>query len=299
MTLDQLRIFVAVAERQHLTQAADSLALTPSAVSASIRALEERYGTPLFDRVGRRIEVNAAGRIFVEEARATLARAAAAERALVELGELQRGELAIHASQTIASYWLPQRLLDFYARYPRIVLRLEIGNSETVAQAVQAGEADLGLVEGNVAGEGLVAEVVGQDTMAVVVAPSHPWAGLAPITPAQLEAGEWVMREPGSGTRSAFEDMLAGLGVRTEALRVALTLPSNEALRAAAMGGRHAAGLSQLVAAPWLSAGLLAAAAVRLPSRDFYLVRHAARHRSRAAQAFEALLREGCVVSQH
>ena len=292
MTLDQLRIFLAVAERQHLTQAADSLALTPSAVSASIRTLEERYGTPLFDRVGRRIEVNAAGRIFMEEARATLARAAAAERALVELGGLQRGELAIHASQTIASYWLPQRLLAFHARYPRITLRLEIGNSEAVAQAVQAGAADLGLVEGSVGGEELVAEVVGRDTMAVVVAPSHPWASLASITPAQLEAGEWLMREPGSGTRSAFEAMLAGLGVRTEALRVALTLPSNEALRAAAMEGRYAAGLSRLVAAPWLSAGLLAAAAVRLPGRDFHLLRHVARHRSRAAQAFEALLRE-------
>ena len=65
MTLDQLRIFVEVAERQHLTQAAAALALTPSAVSSSIKALEERYGTALFDRVGRRIETNEAGRIFL------------------------------------------------------------------------------------------------------------------------------------------------------------------------------------------------------------------------------------------
>ncbi|GAA5231039.1 hypothetical protein GCM10025794_25990 [Massilia kyonggiensis] len=134
MTLDQLRIFVAVAERQHLTQAADVLALTPSAVSASLRALEERYGTQLFDRVGRRIEVNAAARIFLDEARATLARAAGAERVLVELAGLARGALALQASQTIASYWLPPLLVRFRETHPQIDVRLDVGNTQSVAK---------------------------------------------------------------------------------------------------------------------------------------------------------------------
>src|SRR5471032_2166488 len=127
MTLEQLRIFVEVAQREHLTQAASALALTPSAVSASIRVLEERYGTPLFNRVGRRIELSEAGRLFLREARITLASARTAERTLSELGGLQRGTLQIQASQTIASYWLPPLLVQFRQRYPQIELSLTAG----------------------------------------------------------------------------------------------------------------------------------------------------------------------------
>lgn len=291
MTLDQLRIFVAVAERQHLTQAADALALTPSAVSASIRALEERYGTPLFDRVGRRIEVNAAGRVFLEEARATLARAAGAERVLAELAGLARGVLALQASQTIASYWLPPLLVRFRATHPQIDVRLELGNTQSVADAVRAGQADLGLVEGGVDDAALALESVGRDRMAIVVAPGHPWARRRRLAQADLQGARWIMREPGSGTRAVLEDMLAEQGVDLAALQVELTLPSNEAVRAAVMAGDCVAGLSELVAAPYIAAGLLAEARVDLPPRDFFLVRHRERYRSRAAQAFEQMVR--------
>jgi len=291
MTLDQLRIFVAVAERQHLTQAANVLALTPSAVSASLRALEERYGTPLFDRVGRRIEVNAAGRIFLDEARATLARAAGAERVLVELAGLARGVLALQASQTIASYWLPPLLVRFRETHPQIDVRLDVGNTQSVADAVREGEAALGLVEGGIDDAALVAERIGQDHMAIVVAPGHPWARKRRLAAADLQAARWIMREPGSGTRSALEEMLAAQGVDLAALQVALTLPSNEAVRAAVMSAGFVAVLSELVAAPYIAAGLLAKVRVDLPPRDFFLLRHRERYRSRAAQAFEALVR--------
>ncbi|WP_198120857.1 LysR family transcriptional regulator [Massilia rhizosphaerae] len=291
MTLDQLRIFVAVAERQHLTQAADILALTPSAVSASIRALEERYGTLLFDRVGRRIEVNAAGRIFLDEARATLARAAGAERVLVELAGLARGALALQASQTIASYWLPPLLVRFRATHPQIDVRLDVGNTQSVADAVREGQADLGLVEGGVDDAALVVDSVGQDRMAIVVAPGHPWTRKRRLAAADLQAARWIMREPGSGTRSALEEMLVEQGADLDALQVVLTLPSNEAVRAAVMSGSDVAGLSELVAAPYIAAGLLAKVGADLPPRDFFLLRHRERYRSRASQAFEQLVR--------
>jgi len=291
MTLEQLRIFVAVAERQHLTRAADALALTPSAVSASIRALEERYGTLLFDRVGRGIETNAAGRIFLGEARATLARAASAERVLAELAGLERGTLVVQASQTIASYWLPPLLARFHETYPRLDVRLDVGNTRTVTAAVHDGAADLGLIEGAVDDDALAIDEIGHDSMVVVVAPGHPWTRKRTLTPAELQWALWVMREPGSGTRSVFETMLAEQGVDLSGLQVALTLPSNEAVRAAVMAGRYAAGLSELVAAPYIAAGLLAKAPLTLPPRAFFLLRHRQRYRSKAAQAFEGLLR--------
>ena len=95
MTLEQLRIFVAVAEREHVTQAARALNMTQSATSAAITALESRYATRLFDRIGRRIALTEAGRLFLVEARAVLARAAAAERVLADLTDLKRGSLSM------------------------------------------------------------------------------------------------------------------------------------------------------------------------------------------------------------
>jgi DNA-binding transcriptional LysR family regulator len=292
MTLEQLRIFIEVAERQHLTQAAAVLCLTPSAVSASIRNLEERYATPLFDRVGRRIELSAAGRIFLAEARRTLASARAAEETLAELGTLQRGSLAIHASQTIASYWLPPLLVAFQRRHPAIALRMEVGNTESVAQAVLLGEADIGFVEGAIQEQALAVEAVAQDRLIVVVARDHPWADGRPLGPAELLAARWILREPGSGTRSVFEQALAALGVPPGRLDVALDLPSNEAVRSAIAGSPFATALSSLVVAPDLRMGLLAAAALALPVRSFSMLHHPERHRSRAAAAFEAELRE-------
>ncbi|ALK99376.1 LysR family transcriptional regulator [Massilia sp. WF1] len=291
MTLDQLRIFVEVAERQHLTQAAAALALTPSAVSSSIKALEERYGTTLFDRVGRRIETNEAGRIFLAEARRTLASARAAELTLAELGSLQRGSLAIHASQTIASYWLPPLLVRFRQTYPAIALALVVANTENVAAAVVQGEADLGFVEGELEEGGLEAVPVGEDRMVVVVGTGHPWADGRPLDREQLLGARWIMREAGSGTRSAFESALAALGVPAQALAVALALPSNEAVRSAVMAGAYAGALSELVVASDLHAGVLAQANLALPARRFSMLRHPERHRSRAAAAFADLVR--------
>jgi DNA-binding transcriptional LysR family regulator len=120
MTLEQLRVFVAVAERQHMTRAAESLHLTQSAVSAAVAALEARHSAKLFHRVGRGIELTEAGALFLSEARAVLARAEAAEWVLSELGGLQRGTLSLHASQTIASYWLPWHLVAFRRAHPGI-----------------------------------------------------------------------------------------------------------------------------------------------------------------------------------
>jgi DNA-binding MarR family transcriptional regulator len=106
MTLEQLRIFVAVAQREHMTRAADALNLTQSAASGAIAALEARHDVKLFNRVGRGIELTDAGRMFLRK-RAVLARAAGAEQALADYAGLRRGTLRLVASQTIAGYWLP------------------------------------------------------------------------------------------------------------------------------------------------------------------------------------------------
>lgn len=290
MTLEQLRIFIAVAEREHLTKAAEALRLTPSAVSSAIQALEARYDARLFDRVGRRIELTEAGRIFLVEAKATLARAQAAELALSELGGLMRGTLEIQASQTIASYWLPAALMRFRATYPSIGIHLRIGNTETVRHAVHEGIAEIGFIEGDIDDPALATQAVGEDRLIIVTTPEHELARAVTVGAKELAATRWVMREPGSGTRSVFEAALVARGIRPDVLRVDLELPSNEAIRSAVEAGGHATVVSELVASPHIEAGKLARVAFEMTPRAFRMVWHKERYRSKAALAFDAML---------
>ncbi len=290
MTLEQLRIFVAVAEREHVTATARFLNLTQSAVSNAVATLEADYDTRLFDRVGRGIVLNEVGRTFLTEARAVLARADAAKAALQDMGALRRGRLAIFASQTISSSWLPQRLVSFHARHPGVILDVAVGNTEEAAAAVLECSTELGFIEGTVKNELLDQEVVGSDRMVVLVAPGHPWASCTRVRPEDLPEAVWVLRERGSGTRSTLEAAIAAVGASVASLNVAMTLPSNEAVLAAAEAGAGATALSESVARAALAEGRLVQAPFDLPPRKFHLLRHRARYRSRAADAFVATL---------
>ena len=292
MTLEQLRIFVAVAEREHVTRAAAELNLTQSATSAAIAALEHRHAIKLFDRVGRRIVLTDTGRLFLNEARAILARAAMGERVLSDLAGLKRGRLSLAASQTVGNYWLPRRLALFRARHPGIETPLVIGNTETVAAAIHDGLADIGFVEGEIDDPLLAQETVAKDDLAIVVAPGHPWAGRGRVDPAEFVESPWVLREPGSGTRQALEAVLAGAGRSVADLDVLLELPANEAVRTAVDAGSAAALMSRLVVANALRSGLLAEVAADIPPRRFVMLRHKERYVGRPAQAFRALLAE-------
>jgi DNA-binding transcriptional LysR family regulator len=259
------------------------LNLAQSAVSGAIAALEARYGTKLFDRVGRGVKLTEAGTLFLVEARALLARAEAAGQVLSELGNLKCGTLTVQASQTIASYWLPRHLVAFRHKYPGIDIRLTIGNTARVVAAVHEGAADLGFIEGMIEDPMLTKEQVARDQTVIVVGTEHPWSTIDRLEPERLIETDWVLREPGSGTRSTFEAALQGVGVSPCALRVALELPSNEAVRAAVEAGLGATAISASVAAPSLEAGLLHRVRFDLPERDFQVLRHVARCRSRAA----------------
>jgi DNA-binding transcriptional LysR family regulator len=288
MTLEQLRIFAAVAEREHVTQAARELNLTQSAVSAAVAALEGRYATKLFDRIGRRIVLTHAGGLFLVEARAVLARAAAAETVLADLSGLKRGTLAIAASQTIANYWLPPLARRYRELFPGIELRIKAATTPEVVELVCGGGADLGFVEAPVEEPTLSIAPLAEDELVVVS--SEPF-GL--ISRAQLKDLRWILREQGSATRAIFEGVLAKFGIATSDLDVVLELPSNEAVRTAVENGAGAAVLSRLVVADALRSGSLVALDIELPKRRFFSLRHKERYMTRAVHAFCQML-EGC-----
>ena len=288
MTLDQLRVFVAVAEQQHVTRAANVLSLSQSAVSSSIAALETQYDVKLFHRIRRNIVLTDAGQQFLDEARAVLARASSAGNMLADLAGLRRGALSLAASQTVANYWIPRVMQRFHAAHPGVSLKLSITNTGQVVRQVAEGAVDLGFVEDQVDAEGLEVRAVAQDELVLVVAPSHPWAHLDSTTAdiIDLRDSAWVLREQESGTRGIFEKMVHSLGDDPSGFEIALELPSNEAVRSAVEAGAGATVMSRLVAASSLSAGTLTALHWPLPPREFLMLRHQQRYVTEAMRVF-------------
>ncbi|KQV38352.1 MULTISPECIES: LysR family transcriptional regulator [unclassified Rhizobium] len=292
MTLDQLRIFVEVAALEHITRAAERLNMTQSAVSAAISALETRHDIRLFDRVGRMIVLNQAGRSFLAEAQAVLNQARVAEAALNDLSGLMRGRLSVMASQTVGSYWLPERLALYRRRYPGIEIAVRIGNSVETSHAVTAGEVEIGVIEWMSDAKELTKSVADIDEMIVVVAPDHPWADGRPRRVENFPEIDWVLREEGSGTRYAFERIITDGGVALESLKVPLIMPENEAVLGAVIAGMGATLLSRSVVKAVLQSGQVRQLNMPAFPRPYYFLRHSQRYRSRAGEAFEALCRE-------
>jgi DNA-binding transcriptional LysR family regulator len=285
MTLDQLRIFVAVASGEHFTRAAERLKMSQSAVSNAIAALESRYKVTLFNRSRRYVELTAAGDVLFNEAEAILARASLAERRLEDFAELRFGHLAIAASQTVANYWLPFPLTSFRELYPGIGIDLWDGNSTEVEKRVVRGQADLGIIEQEASDGTLVAETQTIDTLVAVVGRRHRWYGAEYVGWDELPQTSWIMREPGSGTRALFESALVNHGIAPETLAVALVLRTGEAVRNAVVAGTCAAVMSTLVADVALQAGNLYCLKPIAITRRFVVLTPPGRRITRAATA--------------
>lgn len=290
MTLDQLRVFVEVAERGHVTRAAEALRMSQSAASVAIAALEHLYQIKLFDRVGRGIQLTESGRVFLREARAVLDRAAMARTVLQDLAGSPSSPIALAASHTIATYWLPRRLAAFHAANPRVRFNVMIRNTSEVETAVADGEVSIGLVEGPTQHPALLRTHLDYDQMVLVVA-----AGLAPLAvepsgKVDLRALNWVIREPGSGTRRGLEDLAARQDLSLDDLNILLVLPGNEAVREAVEAGAGATIISRHVVASAIAAGTLVEIPIELPQREFALVRHRERHATLAQKALVAHL---------
>ena len=290
MTLDQLRTFIAVAERGHVTRAAEDLGISQAAASAAIATLEARYRTKLFDRVGRGIQLTETGRLFLREARAVLSRASIARSVLQDLAGHADGAVAIAASQTIATYWLPRRIAAFHAANPGVRLSVVIRNTHEVESAVLEGEVNVGLVEGPTQHPALMRQRIDQDHLVLAVASDQPPLPVNALGRLDLRAITWVIREAGSGTRRGLEDLAFREGLSLDDLNIFLVLPSNEAVRAAIEAGAGATIISRHVVASAVAAGSLTAIPIELPPREYALVRHRDRHATLAQQAVVAHL---------
>lgn len=293
MTLNQIRIFVLIAELGHVTRAAERLGITQSAASAAVAALEAQYEIKLFNRVGRSIRLSETGESFLADAQALLDSSRIAQRHLRKLGGITVGKLDIAASQTIANYWLPRRLATFHDRFPEVTLNITISNTRDVEKAVVNGHADVGFVEGSTNAKHIERTLVDHDQLALVVS-SKRWpklgSGNQKIDFAKLP---WIVREQGSGTRAVFEEMVRSEGLTWHDLNIVLELPSNEAVREAVETGAGATLISSHVVASSLANGALRALPLNVPPRSYHMLRHQERRDSSALTALINFLNQG------
>lgn len=248
--IETLRVLVAVDEHRSVTAAAAALGLSQPAASARIREFEARWRVAVLSRGPRGSAPTDDGRAVLAWARTTLASVDVMRRGLTELMTARTTALTVAASLTVAEFVLPPWLAELHLAQPDIRPRLAVVNSDAVADLVRHGEADLGFIETAVLPTDLAHRRVGVDRLAVVVSPRHPWSGGTPTTE-QLCSADWVLREPGSGTRATFERALGAVPT------VALEAASTTSLVAAAAAGVGPAVVSRRAVAVELDRQLL------------------------------------------
>ncbi|MGH8038191.1 MAG: LysR family transcriptional regulator [Stenotrophomonas sp.] len=275
LTLRQWQVVVAIADAGTTAAAGQRLGLSQSATSAALNELEGQVAAPLFDRIGRRLVLNAHGRALLDPARALLDAAAALETQ-AGVGRAHDPHrlplrLRIGASTTIGNYLLPARIATLLAANPQAEVDLRIGNSADVVAAVQRLEVDLGLIEGPCHESGLQVLPWQRDALVIVAAAS---ADLPERVDLPVLAGaRWLLREPGSGTREAVEQ---GLLPHLHHFARSMQLGSTEAIKQAAAAGLGIACLSRLAVADLVALGSLRILDTPLPplSRQLWVVRH-------------------------
>ncbi len=241
----KLRVFCTVAETKSFSKASEIIHLTQPAVSLQIQALEEIYETKLFDRSNNKVSLTRAGELLYDHAKEILNLYAIAEKNIGDITGLVKGSLSIGASSTIANYLLPAVVVAFRKRYPKIRVNMQVGNTKRILELLQAGNVDLGLVEGDVSRQKVKSEHLLSDELVLVTPPDHPWAKRRSIPITKLAEEPFIFREDGSGTRQVIERYLGNEGLTTQTMRISLILGSTEAIKAAVEEGMGVSILSQ------------------------------------------------------
>ena len=227
----RLQVFHAVAKHLSFTKGAEAVFMTQPAVTFQVRQLEEHFNTRLFDRAQGRISLTPAGQVAFEYAEKILAMSAEMEARLREMSGQAAGPLMIGASTTIAEFLLPRILGEFKARYPSILPRLLVANSEVVQERVAERSIDLGFIEGDSRLPSLETQVCCHDELQVVCVPSHAFASLEAVPVRSLTEHAYLGREPGSGTREVIDHYLEKAGLGRDCLQVVMEASSPEALK--------------------------------------------------------------------
>jgi DNA-binding transcriptional LysR family regulator len=288
-TLRQLEVFLATARLENISRASEELAMSQSAASDSLRELENQFNVQLFDRVGKRLQLNANGRELLPQAEELLTRATELEQTLTN--HQDSGTIKVGATLSIGNSLGVPLIGMFKQRFPASRVDLKVANTEHISHMVAGFELDVGLIEGEINNPALEITEWLEDELVVFCHPGHPFAKQKELSNEDLLQAHWVLRETGSGTRQTFDRAIHDL---LPALKIELELQQTEAIMQAVEAGMGLGCLSRLTVAPAFASGALVPLVT--PGRDFrrffYLIIHRQKYRSRAIDHWLELCQE-------
>jgi DNA-binding transcriptional LysR family regulator len=287
-TLRQLQVFEAVARQLSFSRAARELHLSQPAVSMQVKQLEAQAGLPLFEQLGKRLYLTEAGRALSRQVHTIQRQVDEVSQTLAALKGVNEGILDITLIST-AKYFAPRYLARFCAPYPGVKLKLTVCNRAGLLQRLLDNETDLAIMGHPPEGLDIVAEPFARNPHAVVAPPDHPLARARRIPWRRLANENFLIREPGSGTRLLMERVFHAHGMSVNAT---MEISSDETIKQATMAGMGIAFLSlNTVELEQQTGHLVVVDVVGMPvMRDWYIVHRKDKRLPPVATAFREFL---------
>jgi len=288
--LPQLAVFEASARLGSFTRAAEELHLAQPTVSTQMKKLSETVGLPLFEQIGKKIHLTAAGQALCEGARELIGTLGRLDQSLASLRGVHAGRLQL-AAGTGSEHVLPQLLAAFAGRHPAIDVSLEFHNRRRLIERLEVNAADLYVFANPPAQEEVVSQVIAPNPLVACAREDHPLARERAIALARFAREPFLAREPGSGTRLVCDSLFERHGI---APNVRMELSSNEAIRRAVLAGLGVAIVSrQTLRLDAADAGVAVLDVEGLPlERPWQIVYPVGKRVTPIAQAFMTLARE-------
>lgn len=284
LTLKQLQAVAAIARRGTITGAAGELNVTPAALTSRLKQLEEEVGLALFDRTPRGLRPTDAGLGMLRTVDSINVALETCAARLEALKGLSGGRVSIGVVST-AKYFAPQALAAFSRAHPGIEINLAVGNRNDTIESLRGYEVDLAIMGRPPADFAVKAQVFGEHPLVVIAPPDHRLVAKAQLTKADLASEPFLVREEGSGTRTVFEEFMAGVVVKRPRLG---EIASNETIKQAVMAGLGIALISAHTVSTEVQSRRLAVLRVKgLPiRRQWFVVRRSDKAFGPAALAF-------------
>ncbi len=290
VTLRQMRVFAMVARHLSFTRAARELHLTQPAVSQQVKLLEAGTGLPLFEHIGRKVQLTPAGAELLRYANQAIDLMRAAGEALAAMRGLKRGVLQLGAVST-AKYFAPSLLAAFTPAYPEVTIKFSVGNREEIIKQLAANEIDLVIMGRPPRELDTIAEPFAKHPLVIIAAPDHALARKRRIRLKQLGTENFLIREEGSGTRASLEHMFRDRGAT---YRASMEVSSNETIKQAVMAGMGVSFISMHTLGLELKTRkLVMLDVIGLPlMRDWFVIHLREKRLSPIAAAFRGFLLE-------
>ena len=275
ISIIQIEIFLNVVESQNLTKVANELGLSQSAVSMSIKELENIIGRKLFDRINKKLILNEIGRAFYQAVLPLFKKLSDIETEFQNSED--KGSVRVGASTTIIDYLMPSIVCDYMGRYPNVKIDLKEGNTKDIVALVKEGKIDMGFIEGEIEDSDIVKEIIGEDEL-VVVSANEELRGKN-LKLEDIADYRWVLREKGSGTRNVFLNYIKDSGVK---LNIFLELGHTESIKSLLLSKKPITCISKLAVHNELQNGDLFELDIKdfKCTRNFYAICHKDKYKS-------------------